>query len=808
MARAQPIRLLFPGGGLNRRLAYQSQRPFTTADALNVRLRDSLEDRDRGGSRPGIRRVLQQPDLAALGGGARVQLLSQVRELVPTEGAQWVDNFDEDDLSSAWSLSPWATVLPVLDTRDGWLEDPDSAYGDERAITRGALIGLNASDKQYSIKVSAQQVGGVNQFDVRLYAKMNDSTPDYRADGIQVILNRSIPTATTTLTVHKIIAGVSTLVATANWLSGSDSLIELFLDYQDTANRTYILVDGIARFDQTFALGAGAGDRMGVGLISAGIDYFQVNYTSTSGTRAKNRIVAASNGQLYLEDNVGQVNEISDYTSSITLNGEVDLMGAEIGGKLYIADYDPSYQFGNDGAVTDSGSADTFDNAASPDWTTLFPAGDEVSYRMFLSGGTPAPIADDNYAITTFGASAITLGAVVSANQANVTYNINRVPKFLDPASGGTLSPVVASSGVVPLGCRLVARFLSRLFWAGQNSHPNLWYASAIDDPLDYDYANLSLSGAVAASSSDQFVIGEPITAMIPMGNDYMIFGCVGAIYILRGDPKSLGRYDAASRDVGIVGPWAWCRTPRLEVIVLSDDGLYVISNSAGSLPVPFSRRKIPQELRNLNTETHAISMAYDVEAEGFHVFVTPRDKGQKSHWFVDWRQSAIADGVLTGFGMWPATTPDDIDPFMAVRYKANSAPDVAVVLGCRDGRLRRFDPSASDDDGTTITSYVLYGPIALGGDEFEGLITEIDATLDRQSGDIQYAVMTGDSAEEAKNDPKVTVIGTWGPGANSREHQRARGHTGYLLLSGTGLPWAIEMVRMHRRRSGSRRIL
>lgn len=46
--------LVFPVGGQDRALSYQAQRPFTTPNALNVIPRDVLEDRGRGGSRPGL----------------------------------------------------------------------------------------------------------------------------------------------------------------------------------------------------------------------------------------------------------------------------------------------------------------------------------------------------------------------------------------------------------------------------------------------------------------------------------------------------------------------------------------------------------------------------------------------------------------------------------------------------------------------------------------------------------------------------------------------------------------------------------
>jgi hypothetical protein len=77
--------LLFPAGGVHRRLAFQQAPPFTTPDALNVRTDDLLASRERGGSRPGLARyaelgamVLDNPvrliaDVAYVSGGAYAQ---------------------------------------------------------------------------------------------------------------------------------------------------------------------------------------------------------------------------------------------------------------------------------------------------------------------------------------------------------------------------------------------------------------------------------------------------------------------------------------------------------------------------------------------------------------------------------------------------------------------------------------------------------------------------------------------------------------------------------------------------------------
>ena len=61
MARKSTASLVFPVGGIDRSQAYQNQPPYTTADALNMRPRDAIEGRLRGGSRPGLTRYSPVP---------------------------------------------------------------------------------------------------------------------------------------------------------------------------------------------------------------------------------------------------------------------------------------------------------------------------------------------------------------------------------------------------------------------------------------------------------------------------------------------------------------------------------------------------------------------------------------------------------------------------------------------------------------------------------------------------------------------------------------------------------------------------
>jgi len=90
MPRKQLKRLLWPAAGVDRSLPFQDQPPYSTPFAVNVRLRDAAEHRQRGGSRPGMVRAYRYR--LGLEGGSPVNLL-----------VQWQSSVDDPAPSTAIS---------------------------------------------------------------------------------------------------------------------------------------------------------------------------------------------------------------------------------------------------------------------------------------------------------------------------------------------------------------------------------------------------------------------------------------------------------------------------------------------------------------------------------------------------------------------------------------------------------------------------------------------------------------------------------------------------------------------------------
>ena len=163
---------------------------------------------------------------------------------------------------------------------------------------------------------------------------------------------------------------------------------------------------------------------------------------------------------------------------------------------------------------------------------------------------------------------------------------------------------------------------------------------------------------------------------------------------------------------------------------------------------------------------------------------------------------------MATG-SFWPLSLGDDHEPTAILDYTSLAATDSGVVLGCRDGFLRRFDPSYSTDDGSIIKSHVVYGPIKLSGNDYEeGLFTELVGALGENSGFVQWDVRVGTTAEASVKTPTVFAFGEWASGLNHKAHVRARGNSCTIKVRhDRGSKWSIERMTGVRRPAGKQRL-
>jgi hypothetical protein len=360
---------------------------------------------------------------------------------------------------------------------------------------------------------------------------------------------------------------------------------------------------------------------------------------------------------------------------------------------------------------------------------------------------------------------------------------------YYDP-SDNTVKAWVANAGLLPVDDenntpRLICTWRSRLLLSGLIRDPLNVFMSAVGDAHNWDYAplNPSVTDAVALNLAPQGKTPDPVTCLIPYSDDVLIIGCDHSVYLFRGDPLAGGQKDLVTDAVGMAWGKPYCRDPFGNIWFFSNrTGIYKLT--PGSQPERMSGPIEPM-VRAVDTGSYGVRMLYDDRFQLIHVFVTPLElAGDTTHFVYELRAGA----------WWTDTFRNKLhNPLTVASLDGNRDEDRIPLLGCYDGYVRTFDKNAVKDDGYPIDSEVLIGPM-LSKDSDDLLLKEMQAILGEDSGDVEWEVYTGRTAEEAfSSDPIHT--GTWNSGRNTVPYARAAGHAIYLRIVSTNR-WAIEQVR------------
>ena len=569
-----------------------------------------------------------------------------------------------------------------------------------------------------------------------------------------------------------------------------------------------------------------AGHRFGMGLANTIatptgdwtnyplVERFVLFYQTSSPTDARQRkLVVGNSGNLWVENPSGGFNQVAIHTpnANLRLRRDVLLTSAERGGKLYIADYGPRIT-GTTATASDA-SGSVFDESGI-DWRNA-----NVGDIVTISVGSATAVLGQYYivSIATDGTTCtLDRNATSGGAASGITFVCQRGPKILDlePTAGHTLSvmlPTTAyANGAMPTGCSIVCLYNDCIVWAGDFYAPNIWYFSAQGTPTDFDYTRDAsiVTRAVIGSSTEAGIIGDDITALCPASDDYLIFFCEHAIWILRGHPAAGGRFDCLSKSVGCVFRTAWCHGPQGEVYFLSRDGLYVLPPGIGGGPQPLSRIGLPDELVEIKTQSVRVMLEYDFFRHGVDIWLTPDVEGEQGrHYFYD-----------APNGFWPEEFPASQQARASTVHYLPGEEDRIPLYGGRDGFVRKLDDNAASDTGTAIESEVLIGPIRLGGhDTHEGKLAELTGILSQHSNNVTWEIFTGETPEAAyisyledqQNGETSRHTGTLTAGMSHRQHPRARGAACFIRLSANTVDqkWAMEAIQIRRQIAGRVRL-
>ncbi len=365
----------------------------------------------------------------------------------------------------------------------------------------------------------------------------------------------------------------------------------------------------------------------------------------------------------------------------------------------------------------------------------------------------------------------------------------------------GQIEQWTASAGSMPTDdnghtAKLICNFLDRIvlgLFAGDSR--NL-YMSAIDAPRDWDTAP-------TPPREDQAIaipVQDSLTCIFTFGDDLLIAGCDHSIVQVTGDPGFGGRIDKLSETLGI----AFGRTH----VIAPDHQLYFWGSQGGiykmvppSPGVVHVSQQIKHRLEVINLSTHQINMVWDIKNEGLAVYCTPYDETQDAtNFFYDSRTQA----------WWPDFYSSKRHCVTAAHlFDGDDPSDLAILLGCRDGKVRILSDDETTDDGQAIEWFVVLGPMRTPFLD-EIVVLDAQATLADASADCRYDVYAGRTPEAAlalmhkfNGDVNPGVkFGTWSAARNFVSDISWAGYSVFVKVSGSDRT-AIEKITCNYRTSG-----
>lgn len=357
-------------------------------------------------------------------------------------------------------------------------------------------------------------------------------------------------------------------------------------------------------------------------------------------------------------------------------------------------------------------------------------------------------------------------------------------------ASSGQLPGVIGSANTP----RLICTWRGRTVVSGLIDDPENWFMSAVGDPTDWDYAgqilvpgslpSASPTQAVAGENAPQGMIGDVVTGLFPYTDDVMFFFGDHSIWMMQGDPMAGGNLSLVSNAIG--GAWG------IPVTMDPYGNIYFFSNRTGIFTmVPGSppqriSQAIDSFLLGIDTGANAIRLAWNDRYQGLQVFISPlAGPAATTHLFWEMRTNGWTEDEYAN---------NNLNPLACCVFDGNDPNDRVVLIGSWDGYVRAIDPTATTDDGSLIASEVWLGPLNTEQLD-EMMLGEVQGVLGTASGDVNYSIYVGRTAEEAFASTAV-LTGTFVSGRNLTQLVRRAAHAIYVRLSSTNA-WAMEEVRL-----------
>lgn len=356
------------------------------------------------------------------------------------------------------------------------------------------------------------------------------------------------------------------------------------------------------------------------------------------------------------------------------------------------------------------------------------------------------------------------------------------------------------ASGSLPSIAYLGCSWRGRAVLSGNTDDPNQVYMSRQADHTDFAYVANDVQSPVAGGEDPNVPgkTGDIVRCLIPRGKDYLIVGCATSVWAYAGDPADGGSYGELDDTVGIFGAHSWCFDEDENLYFWGTGGIYVINRGLTAVE-NITRVSLPGLIGDeaADPSTHRVTMAYDRKRYGVLICVTKLADGTNSNYFYSLNEESR--------GFYPESYPEECGAYSSVYYDATDVTFRDLLVGCKDGYIRKFDPAAEDDDiggsDEAISSYVTLGPLKLASENREGIIHSVagyttggdTGGTEDDSDDITYKIFvgrsSGEAAEKAEANSSPKISGTLQTPARPRgrtKKQKVRGTYASIRLENT----------------------
>lgn len=356
--------------------------------------------------------------------------------------------------------------------------------------------------------------------------------------------------------------------------------------------------------------------------------------------------------------------------------------------------------------------------------------------------------------------------------------------------------------GKIPPQGRLICRWRNRIVIAHTADSPYAWAMSAFNDPYDWDYfppvvlETQAVSGAALDAAGNQPQI---IHAMIPWSDDLMFFLCERCIIRLDGDPMAGGRMSVVTDEVGGAFGTPWCKDPEGRMYFFgARGGVYQMSPTGQILWM--TQANIEDDLTEIDLTQNYVTLHWNQRDNGLHVLQMPFGAGgtHLKHYF--WSQQTNG-WFQDEFGSTANTT---MQPTAAAVLDGDTPGERVFVTGTEDGRLLRWDPLSTSDDGAPIESRALFGPLMGASSEKQMRFKRPAVVMASDRGGAYVKFFASDTPTIGQLPNEEFYVG---PGVNHRLPIGGRGNFVWMQIRSSsrvtaGTPghsemWAVESVNV-----------